>query len=342
MKKASIIIPLYNTERYVHDTLASALAQTYQNIEVIVVDDGSVDGGVDVCKSFNDPRITIIQQKNRGLSGARNTGIERATGDYIAFLDADDLWLPEKAAKHIQHLEDNPQVGASFSYSRFIDEQARPLGLYQFSKTKNITPLDFLCRTPIGNGSAAFFRKEVFDAIRFQARLRNRVEDCYFDEAFRESQDVECWMRIALQTSWIIEGIPEALTLYRVNSEGISANLTKKLDAWDRLLKKVHSYAPEQMERWEKPAKAYHYRHLARRAITLKDKEQATTLFYQAIATYWQILIEEPFRTLLTGGAAIALWILPQRLYQSVFALAAQLTGKKQKQRMASAANPLA
>lgn len=342
MKKVSIVIPLYNTEQYVQATLDSALAQTYPNIEILIVDDGSTDRGVKICQSFSDPRITIIQQKNRGLSGARNTGIRQATGDYIAFLDADDLWLPEKTQKHVSHLENNPDVGASFSYSRFIDEQSRPLGLYQFSKIKDITPLDILCRTPIGNGSAAVFRKEVFEDIRFSAELENGLEDCYFDENFRESQDVECWMRVVLNTPWKMEGIPETLTLYRVNSQGISANVTKKLEAWDRLLKKIHSYAPTEMARWDKPARAYHFRHLARRAVTLKNRAQATKFMYQALSTYWRILIEEPLRTLITGGAALALWVLPQRLFQEVFSMAANFTGKKQQQQMESADSPLA
>ena len=336
MKQVSIIIPLYNTERYVQLALESALAQTYKNIEVIVIDDGSTDDGVNICRRIRDERIRIIQQENRGLSGARNTGIRHAKGEFVAFLDADDLWLPEKVEKHIDHLEKFPEIGVSFSYSKFINEYDQPLGLYQFSKIKNITPLDLLCRTPIGNGSAAVFRKKVFEDIQFPAEVNSVLENHYFDETFRETQDVECWMRIAVQTNWRMEGIPEPLTLYRVNSQGISANLDKKLIAWDRLLAKVYSYTPEQMKHWEKPAKAYHFRHLARRAVTLQDGKQATTLFWRGVIAYPKILVEEPFRTCLTGMAAMTLWLLPTSIYKSFFELATQLTGVSQKKRMGS------
>ena len=117
MKKVSIVIPLYNTEEYVQLALESALAQTYQNLEIIVVDDGSTDGGVNICRKFTDKRIRIIQQANRGLSGARNTGIRNAEGEYVAFLDADDLWVPEKVERHVEHFEQRPELGISFSYS---------------------------------------------------------------------------------------------------------------------------------------------------------------------------------------------------------------------------------
>ena len=334
MKKASIVIPLYNTEKYVQQALESALAQTYENIEIIIVDDGSTDQGVNICRKFKDERIRIIQQENRGLSGARNTGIRNANGEYIAFLDADDLWLPEKIERHIEHFEKKLELGISFSYSKFIDENETPLGIYQVSKIKNITPLDILCRTPIGNGSAAVFRKDVFSQIAFSVEVDSTIEEHYYDEKFRESQDVECWMRIAIQTHWIMEGLSEPLTLYRVNSHGISANLDKKINAWERLLNKVRTYAPSEMEQWERPAMAYHCRHLARRAVTLKDGKRAMKLFSRAITTYFPIVIEEPFRTLLTGAAAGALRILPMGIYQKSFEIAANITGASQRRRM--------
>jgi len=339
MKKVSIIIPVYNAEKYIASTLNSALGQTHQDLEILIVDDGSPDRSIEICQQFKDERIRIIRQQNRGGSGARNTGIRHAKGKYLAFLDADDMWLPYKIEKHISHLEDSTMVGVSFSYSRFIDELDNPLGLYQFSKVKDITPLDLLCRTPIGNGSAAVFKKEVFEDIQFQSEHKSAIEDHYFDEQFRGSQDVECWMRIALKTSWKIEGIPEALTLYRVNSKGISANLSQKLEAWQELIRKIYSYAPEEMTQWEKPALAYHLRHLSRRAVTLKDKTQAVSLFYQAIVTYWQIIVEEPYRTGLTGAAAALLWILPSSMYDRLFQVTVKFTGNSQQKRIMDVKN---
>ena len=95
MPSVSVIIPSYNAERWIKSTIDSVLAQTYSNIEIIVVDDGSTDESVSVI-SKNYPEIKLITQKNQGVAAARNKGIENASSEWIAFLDADDIWLPNK------------------------------------------------------------------------------------------------------------------------------------------------------------------------------------------------------------------------------------------------------
>lgn len=87
----SVIVPAYNVSDYITECIESICSQTYQNLEIIVVDDGSTDGTSDVCDGFKDPRICVIHQQNRGLSGARNTGLKNASGQYVAFIDSDDL-----------------------------------------------------------------------------------------------------------------------------------------------------------------------------------------------------------------------------------------------------------
>ncbi|OKH21126.1 glycosyltransferase family 2 protein [Chroogloeocystis siderophila] len=330
MKKVSVIIPVYNVEQYVADTINSVLQQSYTNFELIIIDDGSPDKSREICQNFNDPRIKIICQKNRGVAAARNTGIRHSQGEYLAFLDADDLWLPQKLEKHIEHLENSPNVGVSFSRSAFIDEEGKPLKLYQMSKLKDITPLDLLCRTPIGNGSAAVFRREVFAEIKFKNELDGTMEDFYFNEDrnLHPSEDVECWLRIAIQTKWKIEGVAAALTLYRVNPHGFSAQILKKLRSWETLLDKAQAYTPAQsMRQWKAPAMAYQLRHLTRRAVTLEAKSTAIELIHRALFTYWQILIEEPHRTLMTLAAAYSLFLLPRSLHSRLKDVAIKIVG---------------
>jgi glycosyltransferase involved in cell wall biosynthesis len=338
MKKVSVIIPVYKVENYVAATVQSVLAQTYKNFEILLVDDGSPDRSIEICQQFIDSRIKIIRQENRGLPGARNTGIRHAQGEYLALLDSDDIWLPEKLEKHVAHLVNSPSVGISFSRSAFIDEAGKSLGIYQMPKLREITPPLVLCRNPISNGSAAVFRREVFEAIRFQDNLYGALEDFYFDERLRESKsdatDVECWLRIAIQTHWLIEGIPEALTLYRVNSGGLSANLLNQLESLEKVIEKTRSYAPEAIAEWENLARAYHLRYAARRAVSLKDYSMAVELVHRALATHWGILLKEPRRTLLTLAAAYSLWLLPQPLYRQMETFALNMTGASQRRRI--------
>jgi len=334
MKKVSAIIPVYGAEKYIAATVQSVLDQTHKNFEVLIIDDASPDRSIEICQQFTDPRIKIIRQKNRGLPGARNTGIRNAQGDYLALLDADDIWLPEKLEKHVEHLENSPSVGVSFSRSAFIDEAGNPLGIYQMPKLTGLTPGYVLCRNPISNGSTPVIRREVFEAIRFQDNLYGTVEDFYFDDNFIHQEDIECWIRIAIQTDWQIEGIPEALTLYRVNSGGMSAKLLKNIEYWERMIEKTRTYGPEVVAKWENPARAYQLRYLARRAVTLKDSSVAIQLLHRALATHWRILLEEPRRTLLTLSAAYLLRLLPEPFYYQLESLALKMTEFTQRRRI--------
>ncbi|AFZ58640.1 glycosyltransferase family 2 protein [Anabaena cylindrica FACHB-243] len=334
MPKISVIIPVYNSEKTVAETLESVLAQTYGNLEIIIVDDGATDKSIEICRQFKDKRIKIIHQQNRGLAGARNTGIRHAKGEFLAFVDSDDLWLPEKLEKHLQHLQRSPQVGVSFSRSLFIDDQSKPLGIYQMPKLKNITPEYLFCRNPISNGSSVVIRRDVLTAIKFEANVHGEVEDFYFDDRFRQSEDIECWLRIALQTTWKIEGIPEALTLYRLNSGGLSANLFKQYESWEQILIKTQVYNPEFIEQWGDKARAYQLRYLARRATRQRSSRMAVTLINQALGTYWQIILEEPRRTFISFIAAYLLWLLPKSIYQWLEKLIMQITGANQQKRI--------
>ena len=110
----SIIIPAYNAEKYIQRALESALAQTYKDIEIIVIDDGSTDKTAEIIKTYQDPRIIYIFQKNQGQGPARNNGIKKSQGEYITFLDADDYYFPEKVEKQVRFLENHSEYQAVY------------------------------------------------------------------------------------------------------------------------------------------------------------------------------------------------------------------------------------
>jgi len=312
----TVIMPVYNVEKYVGAAISSVLKQTYPNFELLIVDDAGSDRSIKICRQFQDPRIRIISQENRGLAGARNTGIRKAVGKYIAFLDADDLWSPEKLARHVEHLNAHPRIGLSYAASRMIDDYGRTLAVSQSPKLRRIKPETVYLRNPIGNGSAPVIRREVFEDIAHESMRPG--ENNFFDESFRQSEDIECWVRIALTTSWEFEGISGAYTLYRVNSGGLSANVIRQFETWERVRDRVRQLDPVFAKRWEAAAEAYQLRYLARRSIRMLDRGMSISLMFRALARRPHILVAEPLKTINTLAAAILLRALPVQLYANL------------------------
>ncbi|WP_316015095.1 glycosyltransferase family A protein [Roseobacter sp. HKCCA0434] len=307
MPRASIVVPAYNTLTTLPDTVASLLAQEFDDFEVIVVDDGSSDGTAEWVRAQTDPRLRLVRQINRGLAGARNGGIAAAWGDYVGFCDGDDLWEPGKLAAHVAHLDARPEVGLSFSGARLIGEDGRDLGLRQRPKVAGITARDLFLRNPVSNGSTPVIRRACLDAIAW--RPAGEARDWWFDESFRQSEDIECWLRIMLTTRWEIAGLDAPLTRYRIVASGLSANLEKQHATWERVADRVRGIAPDFARRHVPAARAYQLRYLARRAVSLGDGKRALSMLTHALKSSPRPLVEEPLKTLSTLGAAIALTI---------------------------------
>lgn len=130
----SILIPAYNAEKYIKEALDSALAQTYANTEIVVVDDGSTDRTAEIVQSYNDPRIRRIKQENRGIVRVRNRLLQEARGEYLAYLDADDIYLPKKIEEEVRYLETHPEDAAVYCDIRYFYDGA-PDVLYRHRYT---------------------------------------------------------------------------------------------------------------------------------------------------------------------------------------------------------------
>lgn len=317
--KVSVVVPLYNTQRYIAQTLQSIAAQSFTGYEVVVVNDASTDAGPAIVQAAmeKDSRIRMVTQENRGLAGARNTGIRNARGTYIALLDADDLWHADKLALHVAHLDANPDVGVSFSASRFIDDDGNDMGFGQRPQLTGITAEDIFCRNPVGNGSAPVIRRSALDGIEFAIDAPEGVRSCWFDESFRQSEDIECWSRMASLTNWRFEGLAPELTYYRVSTGGLSANVERQFETWCRMRDKIDTINPVLVARCGKRSEAYQHRYLARRLAVGGNCRKALATALAALRLYPRILLEEPKRTVATLGFAAALTMLPQSARQT-------------------------
>ncbi len=325
MPKVSVIIPLYQSERYICDTIRTVQAQTFADFEIVVVDDGSSDRGPALAEGMGEPRLRVVHQENRGLAGARNGGIAHAKGEYLAFLDADDHWSPEKLQRHVEHLDSDPSIGVSFSASALMDDDAKDIGLVQRPIGTNFDVISVFCRNPVGNGSAPVIRRETLDDIAFHDEARGRL--CWFDESFRQSEDIECWTRIAATTDWKFGYIDAPLTRYRVNRHGLSANVEAQLATWRRFRYKVAKYAPLLEAHAGNMAEAYQLRYLARRAIRSSQFDQGLRLVTTALKLEPKILLAEPMRTLSTLAAGVAGVALPQAAVERMTRVAMSCAG---------------
>jgi glycosyltransferase involved in cell wall biosynthesis len=141
----SILIPCYNAGRWIRETLESVLAQTWADIEIIVVDDGSSDDSVSVVERFNSSRIKLIKQPNSGAAAARNRAFNESSGEYIQYLDADDLLSPRKVEIQLARLAENPRCVATAEWARFNDDPAKAVFLPD--KTwQDLAPVEWLVR----------------------------------------------------------------------------------------------------------------------------------------------------------------------------------------------------
>ncbi|MCI4643609.1 MAG: glycosyltransferase family 2 protein [Hyphomonadaceae bacterium] len=308
----SVVMPVYNTEAYVCGAVNSVLAQSFRDFELIIVDDAGSDRSMELCRAFDDPRIRIISQENRGLAGARNTGIRNARGEFIALLDSDDLWEADKLACHVSHLRNHPGLGVSYAASRMMDDDGNLLRILQRPKLHDITPQDIFLRNPVGNGSAPVIRRDVFTDIAFRNPQRNELD--YFDESFRQSEDIECWIRIALTTHWRFEGIRGAYTRYRINAGGLSANVVRQFETWLRVRDKVRAISPGFARQWEARAEAYQLRYLARRCVRMGDGAMAFSLMLDALRRDASITWRAPMKSATTFAAAMLLRFAPASL----------------------------
>ena len=193
-----VIIPAYNAERFIGETIQSVLAQTYLPRKIIIVNDGSVDSTVEVIQNFKSEIIEIISVENGGISYARNIGIRASKADYVAFLDADDLWEPDKLKAQVEALIANPKAKVVYSYAIMVDEE----GIYDetaYSYNNKPYPSGKLFETilfdwiiPSGSSSSVMVESELVKSVGM------------FDEDLRYREDVDLWLRLAKRTDFVL------------------------------------------------------------------------------------------------------------------------------------------
>jgi glycosyltransferase involved in cell wall biosynthesis len=242
MARVSVIIPTYNYCHFLGEAIQSVLEQTFSDFELIVVDDGSTDNTKEVVDSFGDSRIRYIYQENRGVSAARNTGIKVSSGEYVAFLDSDDMWLPENLELKVKVLDSRSDVALICSDAYvFNDDTSDILGrLWHDKKSADRVNLQRVSKQPL---------KEMLSRGGFIAPqltvVRREVftEVGYFDESLYVGEDWDMFIRIFLR--FPIEVLDKPLVRMRKHRDSLTANwdkidLMRGLAAYDKVIRSYY------------------------------------------------------------------------------------------------------
>lgn len=227
MPKVSVIIPAHNAMTYLPETIKSVVQQTFTDFEVLIVNDGSSDRIVQWADSLSDNRIKLISQLNQGVSSARNTAINESSGEYIAFLDADDLWETKKLEKQVQFLDSNPKVGLVATWMTLTDEQGKALSDVKINFPQGNVKKEIIEVGLIPCGSIPMVRSSCFEKVGL------------FDSTLRYGEDWEMWARIA--TDYDFGLIKELLVYYRQHPKNSSKKSQEILPDFDRLIEKMYS-----------------------------------------------------------------------------------------------------
>lgn len=209
--KVGVVIAVYNSEKFVEEAIESILNQTYQDFEIIVVDDGSTDESADIIKSFNDKRIIYMYQENQGHADAKNKGVLRSKGKYKAFLDSDDVWLPEKLEKQVAILDSNPEIALVYSDCYYADVRGKVMArAFKRAKPFRVAVFSQLFLSNFIPFSTVVVRKEIFEKVGL------------FNPKYFIAPDYDLFLRIAKHFK--IEYVDLPLAKYRIHKANISKN----------------------------------------------------------------------------------------------------------------------
>jgi glycosyltransferase involved in cell wall biosynthesis len=240
----SVIIPAYNAAAYVREAVDSALAQTYKNIEIIVVDDGSTDATRKILEPYAAKKsITYIHQENRGLSGARNTGIKKSRGEFIALLDSDDIFLPKKIERQVADFAAHPDCGVSYcNIAHFYDGAPEKTFMLNYTYYSGDELFPNLLKKNFINPLTVVLRRSAIDQVGL------------FDESYGKSEDWEYWVRLAY-AGIRFHYLPEVLAKYRMRKDSMSYSWGSELERKETIMRIFDTLnarmAPEEKKKYD-------------------------------------------------------------------------------------------
>jgi glycosyltransferase involved in cell wall biosynthesis len=288
MPTVSVIIPAYNAEKTIVETIASLQQQSFSDFEIIVVDDGSTDQTVATVHAIQDPRIKVVSQQNGGVGASRNRGMAEATGEFVSFIDADDLWTPDKLEAQLAALEKHPEAGVAYSWTTFVDQQGKVL----FSQPPvfhegNVYP-QILVGNFTSNGSNILVRRKFVDVVGG------------FDVGIK-TEDWGYCVRLAAVCPFAV--VPKHQVIYRLIPQSDSSNVGKMEQSSLAMIEKSFKAAPPELQYLKSKAIGNTYRYLTKLCLIHirndADIERANEMLIKSIKAYPKFLLDRQIQRLL-------------------------------------------
>ena len=273
----SVIIPAFNAEAFLARTLASVLNQSYGNIEVIVVDDGSDDQTCQIVEAIavHDSRVTLFKQANGGVASARNAGIQIAKGQFIAPIDADDIWYPEAIEKMMAPFQtQGPDLGVVYAWSLDIDEVDQATGGFHAAQVAGNVFRVLICHNFLGNASSTIIRRSCLDNIGgYDVNLKaQNAQGC---------EDWDLYIRLAEQYKF--QGVPEFLVGYRNMTGSMSGDFAQMARSQNLMLKSIQEKHPNLPGFLYRLSQSSYYLYLAHQCDASQQASQTLNWLKQAI-----------------------------------------------------------
>lgn len=300
----SVIVPVYNAQRHLRETILSVLNQSDSDFEMIMIDDGSTDGSLAIMLDManHDDRIKVISKSNQGVSKTRNLGADMAIGKFLAFLDADDIWMPEKLQSHRALHSRNATVGASYAKIAFVDDGHESARTYSTVIEAPLSINEIIAENPVCTTSNLVVARTLF------------ITTGGFDDNMTHAEDQEWLARIVSQGHFIC-GIDKYLVDYRLSPDGLSVNLPAMYEGWKHL---ADCYsAPED----RKGSEAIFLRYLSRRALRAgAPSSVAFDYAMRGVTSDWHAFFSDKKRGWLTLISAWVGLLLPRATRVHIFA----------------------
>jgi glycosyltransferase involved in cell wall biosynthesis len=283
MPLISVIIPAYNAERTLLETVDSVQNQTLADIEIIIINDGSTDRTWKAIENLSDSRIKAFSYENGGVAVARNRGIAQATGEFMAFIDADDLWTPDKLELQLAALQQHPEAGIAYSWNYFYYEQTGERIPGHVANFEGDVYAPLLQENFIANGSNLLIRRQAIDQIGG------------FDPTFPHCADWDFYLRLAAH--WQFVRVPQHQVLYRQSSHSMSSTKVNEIEQQClAMLEKTYQVAPAKYQTLKHKSLSWIYEYCTQQYLQSSDDlagvQTATRKFWKAVRFRPQVLLE--------------------------------------------------